>query len=283
MTRSGRRGRDSAAEINKPGRGERATPAPGPQRLQKIIARAGIASRRAAETYLLEGRVEVNGKRAQLGDRADPEVDVIWLDGEPLAPLALRYWMVHKPRGMLTTLHDPEGRPTIVELLPRGLPRLFPVGRLDGDTSGLVLLTNDGPLAHRLLHPSLGNPREYRITVQGAIDASKLEKLATGVRLEDGWTAPARVFASRYDARRDTAVFRLVLREGRKRQIRRALLSLGHPVKRLVRTALGPLQLGDLATEAARQLAPDEVSRLREYVAALKPTPRPRSRRSRRD
>jgi len=278
MTRSRRRDRGAARGKRRPD--SPPAPAAGPQRIQKLIAQAGIASRRGAEGFLLEGRVEVNGKPAQLGDRADPGVDDIRLDGEPLAPLSLRYWAVHKPRGMLTTLHDPEGRPTIVELLPPGLPRLFPVGRLDGDTSGLVLLTNDGPLAHRLLHPSLGNPREYRITVQGPIEPSKLEKLAAGVRLEDGWTAPARVGAPRYDARRDATSFRLVLREGRKRQIRRALIALGHPVKRLVRTALGPLQLGDLAAGAARELARDELDRLREHVASLEPTPRPpRSRR----
>ncbi|MFP8874688.1 MAG: pseudouridine synthase, partial [Myxococcota bacterium] len=133
------------------------------ERLQKILAAAGFGSRRACEEFLRAGRVAVNRQVAELGARADLSRDLVTLDGERIAPERLRYWMVHKPTGMLTTLRDSEGRPTVVELLPPGQVRLFPVGRLDGETSGLVLMTNDGAMTHRLLHPSLGSEREYRV------------------------------------------------------------------------------------------------------------------------
>jgi len=240
-----------------------------PERLQKILAAAGLASRRAAEELLRQGRVSVNGRTARLGERADPAADRIELDGEPLPRPAPRYWLVNKPRGVLTTAADPEGRPTVLGLLPRDTGRLFPVGRLDRDTEGLVLLTNDGELAHVLLHPSLGNEREYRVTVRGAIPDGALERLRRGVRLEDGPTAPARVAAVERDPDADTSRFTLVLTEGRKRQIRRSLLALGHPVRRLVRTRMGTLRLGSLPRGGARPLSGEEVRALHEHARRL--------------
>ena len=274
-------GRGSARDTKRASPKQDEVAEPSGQRLQKILASAGLASRRGAEAYLRAGRVTVNGEPAKLGDSADPGVDVVLLDGEAVHAEGLRYWVLHKPRGMLTTLRDPEGRPTVVGLLPPGLPRLFPVGRLDADTSGLVLVTNDGPLAHRLLHPSLGNPREYRVSVRGEISQESLGKLERGVRLEEGWTSPAAVSSRRYDPKRESTVFRLVLAEGRKRQIRRSLEVLGHPVKRLTRTGFGPIRLGSLRVGASRELFPDELRTLRAHAAALEAKPPPRRRRQR--
>jgi len=203
---------------------------------------------------LRAGRVAVNGERARLGDSADPELDVVTVDGAPVRREPLAYWMIHKPRGVITTVDDPQGRPTVVELLPeRGL-RLFPVGRLDRETEGLVLLTNDGALAQVLLHPSHESEREYLVTARGRVSAQTLTRLAEGVELEDGLTAPARVGRPVYDARTGTTRFALTLVEGRKRQIRRALDALEHPVVELRRVRMGPLRLGRLAPGAARPL-----------------------------
>ena len=260
---------------------------PEPVRLQKILAGAGVASRRGSEEYLRTGRVTVNGETAKLGDSADPLRDIVAVDGEPLTAQKPAYWVLHKPAGVLTTLRDPEGRSTVLDLLPPAAPRMFPVGRLDLDTSGLVLLTNDGPLAHRLLHPSHGNEREYRVTVRGELEKKHCEWLEKGIRLEDGMTSPARVGALRYDPDKDTSVFFLTLREGKKRQIRRSLLALRHPVKRLVRVRVGPIKLGRMPRGAVRRLTPAEVQALRDHCAGLVKAPRPtraprRKRRSRR-
>jgi pseudouridine synthase len=214
--------------------------------------------------------VRVDGRVARLGERADPERQRITLDGRPVTPERPTYWVVHKPRGVLTAVGDARGRRTVVELLPPGLPRLYPVGRLDLDTEGLVLLTNDGALAHALLHPSLGSEREYRVTARGRMASEALARLARGVVLDDGPTAPARIGAVRFDASADATRFTLVLREGRKRQIRRALAALGHPVLRLVRTRTGPLRLGRLPAGAARPLGAGEVAALRRHARTLR-------------
>jgi 23S rRNA pseudouridine2605 synthase len=230
-----------------------------------------VASRRGAEALIRAGRVRVAGRVAQLGDLADPERDRITLDGRSVRPAAREYWLAHKPRGMITTRRDPGGRPRVVELLPASLrERLFPVGRLDLDTEGLVLLTNDGELGHALLHPSLGNEREYRVTVRGRLEDAAARRLAKGVRLADGVTAPAEVGARRHDRARDTTVFHLVLREGRKRQIRRSLAHLGHPVQRLVRVRMGPLRLQQLAPGRARRLTAAERRTLLAHAARLR-------------
>ncbi len=229
---------------------------PNSVRLQKILAGAGVASRRGAEDLLRAGRVAVNGEPAQLGQSADPEHDVITLDGVPVQREPFAYWLANKPVGVISTVHDPQGRPTVLELVPEAerRVRLFPVGRLDRDSEGLVLLTNDGILAHVLLHPSHESEREYRVSVEGRISAATLRKLAAGVELEDGITAPARAGRPRHDAASGTTRFSLTLIEGRKRQIRRALAALGYPVVRLVRVRMGPLQLGRLELAAARPL-----------------------------
>ena len=237
------------------------------ERLQKLLAAAGLASRRAAEAWIRAGRVTVDGRPAKLGDAADPSVQRVAVDGRPLERERHAYWIVHKPRGVLTTTRDPEGRPTVVALLPAGLPRLHPVGRLDWDTEGLVLMTNDGDVTQALLHPSLGSEREYRVTVRGRIAEATLRRLAKGIVLEDGPTAPARVGAARFDARAETSVFTLVLAEGRKRQIRRSLQALRHPVARLVRVRMGPVRLGALAPGRARPLGDDEIAALRRHAA----------------
>jgi 23S rRNA pseudouridine2605 synthase len=244
------------------------------QRLQKIIAAAGISSRRAAEDLVRAGRVSVNGISAALGDCADPERDVVAVDGKPLRADAHAYWMLNKPRGALTTVRDTHGRTTVLDLLPEGLPRLFPVGRLDRDTEGLLLLTNDGDLAQVLLHPSFAIEREYRVTVAGRISARKLRELARGVRLEEGVTAPAVVGSPTYAADGHSSRFTLTLIEGRKRQIRRAMAALGHPVVALVRVRLGPLRLGRLSVGEARSLAPREVASLRRLLAQRR-SPKP--------
>ena len=230
----------------------------GPIRLQKLLAGAGVASRRAAEALIRAGRVAVNGVVAKLGDRADPFVDDVTLDGESLRAENASYWLINKPKGVLTTVSDPEGRPTILSLLPDTEHRLFPVGRLDLETEGLVLMTNDGDLANRLLHPSHEVEREYVVRVRGFFEKKSRERLAQGVRLEDGVTGPGRVDRARYDRERDDTTFHFTIREGRKRQIRRSLLALGHPVRALQRVRMGPLHLGRLPIGKARRVTPRE-------------------------
>jgi 23S rRNA pseudouridine2605 synthase len=250
-------------------------PAPDPSpgaagiRIQRLLAAAGIGARRSAEALIRAGRVSVNGRVARLGERADPARDRIELDGEPIHPEKRVYWMLNKPRGVVTTTRDPEGRPTAVSLVPERAARLFPVGRLDTDTEGLLLLTNDGALAHALLHPSHEIEREYEVGVRGAIEAKTLARLARGVQLDDGWTAPARVGRAWRDPDSDHSLFRLTIVEGRKRQIRRALFALGYPVVRLQRVRFGPLRLGGLARGAARRLGASEQQQLERLAADL--------------
>jgi 23S rRNA pseudouridine2605 synthase len=227
-------------------------------RLQKLLAEAGVASRRGAESLIRAGRVSVNGRVASIGDSADPSVERVELDGERVRPPARVYWVVNKPRGVLSTVRDPEGRPTVIDLVPGRGTRTFPVGRLDRDTEGLVLLTNDGELTHALLHPSHEVEREYVVRVRGELSEREQQRLAKGIRLEDGMTAPARISHVRFDAAEETSVFHLTLIEGRKRQIRRALVALGHPVRALTRIRMGPLKLGRLARGAARPITPAE-------------------------
>jgi 23S rRNA pseudouridine2605 synthase len=237
-------------------------------RIQRLLAAAGVDARRGAEGLIRAGRVRVNGAVAKLGDRADPDVDRIELDGEPIRPERRVYWMLNKPRGVVTSTRDPEGRTTAPELVPEHAARLFPVGRLDRDTEGLLLLTNDGMLAHALLHPSHEVEREYEVGVRGEIAAKTLARLARGIHLEDGPTAPARVGTVHFDPRTGISMFRLTLIEGRKRQIRRSLLVLGHPVRSLRRVRFGPLRLGNLARGAARRLGAAEQQALDRLAAS---------------
>lgn len=251
-----------------------------PERLQKLIANAGLASRRAAEDLIAAGRVTVNGRVARLGERADLGCDDIRVDGERLVAEERQYWLLNKPTGVITTLADPHAgaRRTVHDLMPpeaRGA-RLFPVGRLDVGSEGLVLMTNDGDLAHALLHPSREVDKEYRVRVRGRAEAQSLEHLRAGILLDDGPMKPAHVSPGRYDPSRDETEVVIVLREGRKREIRRAMDALGHRVVRLVRERMGPLVLARLPLGSARRLGPREVEALRAFARAREQaTPRP--------
>lgn len=253
------------------------TPTSGPVRVQKILATAGFASRRGAEELIRDGRVTVNGKRIEIGASADPAVDVVAFDGERIRMEKPSYWILHKPAGVVTTLVDPHGRRTVRDLIPPTAGRLHPVGRLDRDSSGLLLLTNDGALTQRLLHPTHESEKEYRVTVRGEIEPKVFDKLRKGVHLEDGPSAPTRVEKVRYEKDQGNTTFHLVLTEGRKRQIRRMMLMLGHPVRKLMRVRVGPIVLGRLMPGAARPLRADEVRALRSYVEKLKPSRRGRA------
>jgi 23S rRNA pseudouridine2605 synthase len=243
------------------------------ERLQKLLAAAGLASRRHAEAWLRAGRVSVNGAPARLGDSADLEHDDVRVDGAPIAREPVVWWALHKPRGVLSTARDPEGRRTVLDLVPEANARVFPVGRLDADSEGLVLLTNDGDGAQALLHPSLGSEREYRVRARGRMSADAVARLERGVLLDDGPTAPARVARIRFDARTGLCELALILREGRKRQIRRALGALGHPVQDLVRVRMGPIRLGSLRAGEARRLSSRERAALARHVATLRARP----------
>ena len=227
-----------------------------PVRLQKLLARAGLGSRRTVEDLIAEGRVTVNGEVAELGRRADAETDRIEVDGARIGLRSDTVWyLLNKPAGVVTTASDPQGRPTVVELVPDE-PRVFPVGRLDADTEGLLLLTNDGDATHRLTHPSYGVEKEYLAHVAGTPSRGALRRLREGVDLDDGPTAPAKVSAVAPD------VVRLVIHEGRNRQVRRMCDAVGHPVQRLVRVRIGPIRDQHLAPGSWRALEPAEIRAL---------------------
>lgn len=235
-------------------------------RLQKFLARAGLASRRGSEDLMTAGRVRVNGVVVtELGAKVDPAVDAVTVDGR-LVTLAEKpvYLALHKPEGVVTTMSDPQGRPTVATLVPVAEhPGLFPVGRLDFDTTGLLLFTTDGELAHRLLHPRWHVEKVYRAQVDGTISARDLEQLRTGVQLDDGMTSPARVRAIRVGP---TSYCEIAIREGRKRQVRRMFSAVGHPVLTLERVAFGPIELGSLRARQWRYLDAEEVEALRSAV-----------------
>jgi len=231
------------------------------ERLQKVLARVGIGSRRVCEDLIAEGRVRVDGDIAVLGRRVDPETALIEVDGAPVGVRPdLVHYVLNKPAGVVTTANDPQGRPTVVGLVPDE-PRVFPVGRLDADTEGLLLLTNDGELAHRLTHPSYGVEKEYVAEVEGLPTRAVLRHLREGVELDDGPTAPARATLI------DPSVVRLTIHEGRNRQVRRMCEAVGHSVVRLVRTRIGPLADRSLAPGTWRELTGDEVRSLQRAVA----------------
>ena len=234
------------------------------ERLQKVLARAGLGSRRVCDDLIADGRVTVDGEVAVLGRRVDPEHDHIELDGVPVVTqTGLVYYLLNKPARVVTTAHDPEGRPTVVELVPDD-PRVFPVGRLDWETEGLLVLTNDGALTQRLTHPSHGVEKEYLVEVEGVPSRGALRRLREGVDLEDGISAPAEVRL--VQSRGDNAAIELVIHEGRNRQVRRMCDAIGHPVRRLVRTRIGQLADRDLGPGAWRELRTDEVRGL--YAAS---------------
>jgi 23S rRNA pseudouridine2605 synthase len=228
-------------------------------RLNAFLARAGVASRRRADELIKAGRVTVNGEPGQLNTDVGAHARVE-VDGREVAPQRLRYVLLHKPTGVLTTARDPRGRPTVVQLVP-GEPRVVPVGRLDADTTGALLLTNDGPLAHRLGHPRYGVEKTYVAEVEGAPDEKALQRLRDGIDLDDGPAAPAgaRLLGP--------GCVELVLHEGRKHQVKRMLAAVGHPVTHLHRSAYAGLTADGLEPGACRELEPTEVESLREASA----------------
>jgi 23S rRNA pseudouridine2605 synthase len=230
-----------------------------PMRLAKYLAHAGVASRRAAEKLIGDGRVTVDGETVIDPARAVDGESRVTVDGRPLEGAEPRVvYAVNKPVGVVSTAHDTHGRPTVVELVPAGGLRLYPVGRLDADSSGLILLTNDGELANRLTHPSFEVPKTYRATLGGgAVGAAALDALSRGVPLDGSPTAPARVRRLRGN------LIELTIHEGRNRQVRRICEAVGHPVLELERIAFGPLRLGALGPGAHRRLRSGEVERLR--------------------
>ena len=231
------------------------------ERLQKVLARVGFGSRRSCEQLILDGKVKVNGQQAQLGSRVEVESDLVTVDGAPIGVRPdLVYYLLNKPAGVVTTADDPQGRPTVIEMVPKD-PRVFPVGRLDSDTEGLLILTNNGELTHRLTHPSFGVEKEYVAVVEGQPSRSSLRLLREGVDLEDGKTAPAKI------ALIEQETIRLTIHEGKNRQVRRMCSTVGHPVKRLIRTRIGPLSDRSLPPGSWRELTTAEIRSLEKSVA----------------
>lgn len=249
------------------------------ERLQKIIARSGVSSRRKAEELILQGRVTVNGAvQRELGARADAGRDDIRVDGRRiLLEDTLVYLMVHKPAGMVTSLRDPEGRPVVKNLLEERLERLFPVGRLDYDSEGLLLVTNDGQFALRVAHPRYRVPKTYRVKVRGSLPPKVMRVLEQGVDLPDGRFVPETVAMEGKNPK--STWIRITSTEGRNRVIRRALEELGYPVQRLIRVAVGDVLLGDLAEGKSRPLKTNEIRQLLSYgerSAGREPKPAPK-------
>jgi 23S rRNA pseudouridine2605 synthase len=240
-------------------------PAPEGERIQKVLARAGVASRRAIEEMILEGRIRVNGDRVELGRRIDPAKDEVEVDGSRVPLRAdLVYYLMNKPVGVVTTASDEAGRETVLDLLDDVQARVYPVGRLDVDSEGAVVLTNDGDLALRLTHPRFGVEKTYLAEVEGSVKEKTVRRMARGVELEDG---PATATQVRLVERiPGGSLVEISLAEGRKREVRRMFEAVGHPVRRLVRTAIGPLMLGRLKPATYRKLRPDEIRAL--YRAA---------------
>lgn len=236
-------------------------------RLQKILSGAGVASRRAAETMITEGRVSVNGETVtQLGSRADPDVDDIRVDGRRIQiATRRRYLLLNKPRGYVTTRHDPQQRPTVLDLVKSENEYLYPIGRLDFDSEGLLLLTNDGDLAARLMHPRHEVERVYEARVRGVPDARDLERVEHGILIDGRRSAPARarVIETGRGAREDQSIVEISLHEGRTRQVRSMCDAIGHPVIRLKRVRIGPIADRTLKPGESRELTAEEVRRLK--------------------
>ena len=226
-----------------------------PERLNRFLASTGLASRRAAEAYIRDGRVTVNGEVADLGTRVS-DGDDVRLDGDPVTAQEVVVVLLNKPAGMITSVGDPRGRPTVVDAVTTDV-RVFPVGRLDRATTGALVLTNDGDLAHRLMHPKHGVEKTYLADVEGVPSEEALERLRRGVELEDGMTHPAEVRSVR------PGLLEITIHEGRNRQVRRMCTAIGHPVRSLHRNRYGPLTVDGLAPGAWRAVAGDELEALR--------------------
>ncbi|MGD0282321.1 MAG: pseudouridine synthase [Dissulfurispiraceae bacterium] len=231
------------------------------QRIQKILAQMGVASRRKSEELIDEGRVTVNGRTAEIGMKADSDRDHIKVDGKLLTRREPKVYLVfNKPKGVVTSLSDPEGRPTIKDFLKRVKYRVFPVGRLDYDSEGMLLITNDGDFAQAVLHPAHEIPKTYLVKIKGMIEDKSMDKLRRGVRIEDGMTAPARVKRIRIGkASENNQWLEVIVHEGKKRQVRRMLEKVGHDVLKLKRIAINGLKLGKLKPGEFRPLTPEEV------------------------
>ncbi len=232
------------------------------ERLQKILAQAGVASRRHAEEMIVAGRVTVNGQVVTvLGSKADVVIDQITFDGKQLRPAEKKvYYLIHKPAGYVTTLKDPQGRPIVTSLLKEVRERVYPVGRLDYNSEGLLLITNDGEWANRLAHPRHEVEKEYHVRVRGEISTMQLNQLAAGIKLEDGMTAPAKT--ARISQSENNSWFSMVIHEGRFRQVRRMCAEIGLTVVRLKRVRYGCVDLGTLKPGEYRTLSPQEVKQL---------------------
>ncbi|MGE0880592.1 MAG: pseudouridine synthase [Acidimicrobiia bacterium] len=234
----------------------------GGERLQKVLARLGYGSRRTCEDLIRDGRVTVDGDVAELGRRIDIESARVEIDGSPVPTRpGLVYFLLNKPAGVVTTASDPQGRTTVVDLVPDET-RVFPVGRLDADTEGLLILTNDGDLTHRLTHPSFGVEKEYLADIVGVPSKAALRRLREGIELEDGLTSPAKVAF-------DGGLLRITIHEGRNRQVRRMCDAIGHPVRRLVRVRIGPLRDQRLKPGQWRPLSLTEIQALQAAVRLL--------------
>jgi 23S rRNA pseudouridine2605 synthase len=233
----------------------------GPQRLQKVLAASGVASRRVCEDLISAGRVTVDGRRATLGDKVEPTTAEIYVDGERVITDRSRvYLMMNKPKGVVSTMDDEKGRTALADYLPFVGQRIYHVGRLDQDSEGLMLLTNDGDLAHKLMHPSFGVNKTYLVQIPGPVPRGLSREMRTGIELEDG---PAKLDSFRVvDSVGRSALVEVVLHEGRKHIVRRMFDAVGHPVTRLVRVAIGPVKLGDLRAGKTRRLNSQEISDL---------------------
>ena len=235
-------------------------------RLNRFLARAGIASRRGADGLIAAGRVSVNGEIVtQVGTTVDPDVDAVAVDGRPVTlPEAPTYVVLNKPAGYVVTLSDPQGRPTVADLVADVGAAVVPVGRLDARTEGLLILTDDGELAYRVTHPSFELNKVYEVVARGVLSEESRRRLETGVELDGRLTAPAQVAVR--STSRHTTVAEIVIHEGRKRQVRRMFEAVGHPVRALKRLSVGPIELGDLRPGAWRRLSEGEVTALRDAV-----------------
>ncbi|SCW27635.1 23S rRNA pseudouridine2605 synthase [Paenibacillus tianmuensis] len=234
-------------------------------RLQKVLAEAGVASRRKCEELITAGRVEVNDKVVKtLGVKVDPSQDFIKVDGKPIRRQSKVYVIFNKPKGVITSAQDPEGRKTVTEFFKNIKQRIYPIGRLDYDTEGLLLLTNDGEFAHLLTHPKHHVPRTYLATVKGVPHGSLLDKLKNGIELEDGKTAPAEVEYQDVRPETNESVVKITIYEGRNRQVRRMFDAIHHPVIKLKRIQFGPLLLSGIPRGKFRHLTPQEVNELRQ-------------------
>ena len=254
-------------------RGKRESVQTSPERLQKVLAAAGIASRRQCEQLILEGRVEVDQQIVtKLGTKVNPQTQAVRVDGVPIVHSRSVYYAINKPKGVVCTHRDPAGRTRIIDLVPDESARMFSVGRLDRESEGLILLTNDGTLAQQLAHPRYGVAKTYQVQVAGEPSRATLDRLRTGVQLSEGIVAAAGVRVKRMH--KQSTILEIVLREGKNREIRRMLAALGHKVQRLKRVALGPLKLGKLPQGSARPLERSELAALKRLAVDGKKTPR---------